>query len=246
MKSHAYRARLYQSYVTTRLGTQQWELGAPGLRRDVVRNLAGDRDAPILDLGAGHGDLVAVLRDAGYRFVSAVDGSPEQVALAHQMGRPEVELGDVFDYLATRPAAFAAIVAVDVLEHFDKDEIIALLDAIWRSLQPGGRVVIRSCNASGPFAGRNSHSDFTHEIAFTDTSMTQLLRTTGFEEIRVLASEPAPHGLVSSARLVMWRLFAALLSVGLAAETGIVRGHILTQNLVAVAIRPIAAESAEA
>lgn len=246
MKSRGYRARLYDSYVTTNLGEQEWSRAAPGLRRDVVRNLPGDRDAPILDLGAGHGDLVAVLRDAGYSRISAVDGSPEQVALAHRMGRPEVELGDVFSYLETRPGAFAAIVAVDILEHFDKDEVLGLLDAIWRSLRPGGRVVIRSCNGSGPFAGRNRYSDFTHELAFTEAGISQVLRASGFGEIRVLPSEPAPHGFLSAARLVVWRLFAGLMSVGLAAETGIVRGHILTQNLVAVGLRPTRDDPAKA
>lgn len=246
MTSHSYRGRLYDSYVTTRLGEQEWSRGAPGLRRDVVRNLPSDRGAPILDLGAGHGDLVAVLRDAGYSRISAVDGSPEQVALAHRMGRPEVELGDVFEYLETRPGAFTAVVAVDLLEHFDKDEVIALLDAIWRSLRQGGRIIIRSCNGSGPFAGRNRYSDFTHEFAFTETSMLQILRATGFRNIRVLPSEPAAHGFLSAARLVIWRLFAGLLSIGLAAETGVVRGHILTQNLVAVAARPSAQEPVSA
>lgn len=238
MKSRAYRARLYEGYVTTNLGEQDWSRAAPGLRRDVLRHLPTDRGDPILDLGAGHGDLVAVLREAGYRSVSGVDGSAEQVALARRMGRPEVEHDDVFEYLATRPGAFAAIVAVDVLEHFDKDEVLALLDAIWRSLRPGGRLVIRSCNGSGPFAGRIRYADFTHELAFTQASISQVLRATGFADIRVLPNEPAPHGVVSAARLVVWRLFAAMLSVGLIAETGVVRGHILTQNLVAVGIKP--------
>lgn len=88
------------------------------------------------------------------------------------------------------------------------------------------------------FAGRNRYADFTHELAFTQTSMSQVLRATGFADIRVLPNDPPPHGALSAARLVIWRLFAAILSVGLIAETGVVRAHILTQNLVAVASRP--------
>lgn len=239
-----YRDRLYSTYVTTNLGEQEWGRAAVGLRQDIVRHLPPDRTIDILDLGCGHGDLIEVLRDAGYRSICGVDGSPEQVELAHWMGRPEVEQGNLFAYLADHPSTFDAIVAVDVLEHFRKDEVLEVLDAVHLALRSGGRIVVRTPNGSGPFAGRTRYWDFTHEVAFTLTSMTQVLRATGFEEIRVLPSEPAPHGFLSLSRLILWRLFSLPLKLGLAAETGVVRGHILTQNLVAVADR--AADAADA
>ena len=234
----SYRRRLYGTYVSETLGEQQWWRGAPGLRRDIVRHLPVDREAPILDVGCGHGDLVAVLQAAGYRQVSGVDGSAEQVALAHQMGRSDVEQGDIQAHLAHNPSTYDAITAVDVLEHFDKGEVLDVLDATWLALRPGGIVVIRTANGSGPFAGRTRYADFTHELAFTTSSITQVLRATGFTGIRVYPCEPAPHGFLSTARLVIWRAFALLAKAGLAAETGVVRGHIVTQDLVAVATKP--------
>ncbi|MFL5679348.1 MAG: methyltransferase domain-containing protein [Chloroflexota bacterium] len=233
-----YRRRLYATYVSETLGPQEWWRGAPGLRRDIVRHLPRDVSAPILEIGCGHGDLIAVLKEQGYRSVSGVDGSAEQVALAHQMGRAEVELADIRAHLADRPSAYQAIVAIDVLEHFAKDEILDVLDAVWRALLPGGTIIIRSPNGAGPFAGRTRYADFTHEVAFTTSSITQVLRATGFAGVRVYPCEPAPHGFLSSARLVIWRAFALVAKAGLAAETGVVRGHIVTQDLIAVATKP--------
>jgi hypothetical protein len=42
---------------------------------------------------------------------------------------------------------------------------------------------------------------------------------------------PVAHGLVSAARVVVWQLVSAGYRITLAAETSVLRGHIVTQNL---------------
>ena len=50
---------------------------------------------------------------------------------------------------------------------------------------------------------------------------------------------PPVHGLASAARLAVWKPVSGLFKLALAAETGAVRGHIVTQNLTfAVRISP--------
>ena len=39
------------------------------------------------------------------------------------------------------------------------------------------------------------------------------------------------HGLVSAARVVVWQVVSACYRLSLAAETGVLRGHIVRQNL---------------
>jgi hypothetical protein len=53
--------------------------------------------------------------------------------------------------------------------------------------------------------------------------------------VAVLACPPVPHGAVSAARSVLWMLVSAGCKAALAAETGMLRGHIVTQNLTFVA-----------
>ena len=50
-------------------------------------------------------------------------------------------------------------------------------------------------------------------------------------------TDPQPHGIVSGVRLVIWQITRAGLTLALAVETGQLRGHVLTQNLIAVGFR---------
>jgi len=49
---------------------------------------------------------------------------------------------------------------------------------------------------------------------------------------------PVAHGLASTARVIVWQLVSAGYRIALAAETGMLRGHIVTQNLTFAARRP--------
>jgi hypothetical protein len=53
----------------------------------------------------------------------------------------------------------------------------------------------------------------------------------------VLPSPPVAHGLASAARVVVWKMVSGLCKTALAAETGVARGHIVTQNLTFTARR---------
>jgi len=228
-----YRGRLYETYVRTHTGTAA-SRSLPTLARDIGRHVpaAGVR---VLDVGCGAGELVDLLRKTGDRDVVGIDVSPEQVALARSRGLHGIEQADLFAYLGRHPASFDAIVAVDVLEHFDKADVLPALDAILVGLRPGGRLVARVPNAEGPFGARTRYADFTHGTAFTQRSIRQVLAASGFDTISVHPTEPVAHGLLSLIRFGLWKVLALLGRLYLVVETGVTRGHVLTQNVVAVA-----------
>lgn len=231
------RRQLYGSYVSTHTGAPPVEVARHALSRQVLPLLPPDRDARILDAGCGAGDLLRMLRGRGYANVVGVDLSAEQVALAEQRGVPGIERVDVRDHLRTRPRQYDAIVALDLLEHFGRDELIELLEVIASGLKPGGHLVARTPNAESPFFGRLRYGDFTHGLAFTARSLEQVLRSTGFEDVRFLPVNPIAHGPVSALRAFAWQLIAAALKLCLTIETGAVRGHMVTQNLMVTARR---------
>jgi SAM-dependent methyltransferase len=73
--------------------------------------------------------------------------------------------------LNERPAgSLDAVIAFDVLEHFGRDELIPLVDAVHRVLRPGGRWIIHVPNGESPFFGSIRYGDLTHELAFTRQS----------------------------------------------------------------------------
>jgi len=240
-----YRTRVYNAYLTGRQNSLAMETLAglkprlPYLRKLIQSHFPPDLDATILDLGCGQGALIHVARQMGYRTIRGVDGSPEQVAAARRLGIQEVEQADVMETLAeVSDASFDCIIAFDLIEHFTRDELITFVDAVWRTLKPAGRLILHTPNAESPVGMRIRYGDFTHELAFTRTSLSQLLVSSGFQQINCFEDQPVPHGMKSAVRWALWKLFRNLLRLYLAAETGDSgRNAIFSQNLLAVAFK---------
>lgn len=134
-----------------------------------------DGDAAVLDVGGSHGALIHFAREAGYRNLRSVDRSPEQVAV-QRLGIEGVEEGDLGQVL--RPQADASpdvVVAFGVIEHFTRDKLLHFVDQVHRVLKPGGRSIIHVPNGASPFFGAIRYGDLIHELAFTRTSLSQLL-----------------------------------------------------------------------
>lgn len=243
--SCVYRNRIYNNYVNARTTALAPESlsglnpRAPYLGRLVQRYFPPDRQATITDLGCGHGAIIYFARRAGYVNVRGVDGSPEQVAAARRLGIEGVEEGDLLQELAALPdAAQDCIVTFDVIEHFNRDELIGLVDEVYRVLKPGGRWIIHVPNGESPFAGRMRYWDFTHELSFTRVSIAQLLYSSRFSNVSSYEDEPIPHGVKSMVRWVLWKVCRAALRIYLAAETGdIGREAIFSQNFLTVAVK---------
>ena len=240
-----YRDRIYSSYVTSRdipLAPRTLQGLSPRLpyfRAMIQKHLPDNRGSSILDLGCGHGAFLYALQQENYRNARGVDDSPQQVEAAERLGIEGVRQGTVMGELAhTADASLDVVVAFDLIEHLTKTEIIPLTDEVRRVLRSGGRWLIHAPNAEGPFSGVMRHWDFTHEIAFTRTSLIQLLSSSGFSNVRCFEDRPIPHGLKSATRALLWQALRFGLLSYVAVETGrIDRGAVFTQNLLAVATR---------
>lgn len=198
-----------------------------------------DREAMVLDLGCGHGALLHFAQNAGYRNAQGVDRSPQQVAAARNLGIAGVAEGDLFEALRARPAGSVdTVVTFDVIEHFQKPELIRFVDEVHRVLREGGRWIIHAPNGESPFAGRMLYWDFTHELCFTRTSMAQLLMSSGFAQVRSYEDAPVPHGAKSAVRWLLWHVIRGALLLYMAIETGAIdRESVFSQNLLAVAVK---------
>jgi SAM-dependent methyltransferase len=175
------------------------------------------------------------LRACGYTSVAGVDASAGQVAAARRLGLREVALGTAAEHLEARPGTFDLVLAIDVLEHLDRQELLRTLDAARGALRPGGRLVAQVPNGACPFAGRIRYGDLTHERAFTAGSIAQALGACGFGSVTVHPVRPAVHGVGSVARRALWNLVRLGYVACVAIETGVVRGHVVSHNLIAVA-----------
>jgi 2-polyprenyl-3-methyl-5-hydroxy-6-metoxy-1,4-benzoquinol methylase len=224
------RSRLYEAYVSQHAGSDGGEAAALIYRRDIRPLLPPPAAGPVIDIGCGRGDLVRLLQVDGFG-AEGIDISPEQAALARAAGIAGVQQGDFRAILAAHPAHYAAITATDLLEHLTKPEVLQTFDNVAEALAPGGVFVGRVPNAVSPLGGHIQAGDFTHQTSFTARSIRQLAAAAGFGSVLTRSSPPIAHGPASAARVVVWQAVSACYQIALAAETGMLRGHIVTQNL---------------
>ena len=224
------RSRLYEAYASQHAGTSGGGAVRLIYRRDIRPFLPPPTAGPVIDLGCGQGELVRLLQADGYD-AEGVDLSPEQAALARAAGVTRVYQGDFRTILAAHPAHYAAITATDLLEHLDKPEVLQTFDHVATALAPGGIFMGRVPNAVSPLGGHIRAGDFTHQTSFTSRSIRQLAAAARFESVITRSSPPIAHGLVSAARVVTWQIVSACYRIALAAETGMLRGDIVTMNL---------------
>ena len=237
-----YRDRIYERYVKTHQeafspASLEGMSGRKPLLHDIIkRYFPKDKRAVILDLGCGFGAFMHACREFGYENVTGVDRSPEQVKAAKNLGIERVEQGDLMHKLRSLPdASQDVVISFDVIEHFNRKELIPLVDQVFRVLKSGGKWVVHVPNGESPFGGRIYYGDFTHELIFTRTSIAQLSMASGFSRVTCEEDAPIPHGVKSSVRWMLWKVLRNLLWSYLVVETGSLhREHIFSQNLLAV------------
>lgn len=208
--------------------------------RDVLHRLRGwlpeNKEARGLDLGCGHGDLLATLRTAGYSNLKGLDLSPEAVRIAQERGL-DVHLGDVMEFLRDTSERFELILAFDLLEHFRKDELLEVLRLIANALQPGGILIYQTPNGLSPWASHYRYGDLTHELILTPASAQTALRMTGFRDIQIREAAPSIRGPKSGLRWAIWKILWGCCAIWNLAETGSTCGGIYTRNMLVSATR---------
>lgn len=228
------RKFLYEKYATTHAGLKSRSSEAALFAHDILPNLPADRDAQIVDLGCGQGEVVHQLLEHGYANACGVDASPEQVQLAHRRGITPILCGDILAFLGSKMDAFAFVIATDVLEHMSKPEAIEALHRMHGALAPGGVLLIRTPNGASPLGATYFYADYTHETLFSPRAFRQVALAVGFEDVQTVPCPPVVHGLKSITRAVLWPGVNAVIKGALMVATGQTQA-IITANFVGLA-----------
>ncbi|MCC6019383.1 MAG: class I SAM-dependent methyltransferase [Candidatus Verstraetearchaeota archaeon] len=198
--------------------------------------LPREKDARILDVGCGMGHFLYFLINEGYNNVYGIDISPEEVSFVKKFVTSNVMLIDAFRFLSQRENEFDVIVLNDIIEHFPKNQIVPFLTLVHKALKRGGKCFIKTVNAANPFNLRGRYIDFTHEIAFTERSLLQVLRASGFKVLAMFGDDcPAP-GLRGRLQGFAKKIFFLMLRK-LFLLQGIPPPAILDRNIIAIAVK---------
>jgi 2-polyprenyl-3-methyl-5-hydroxy-6-metoxy-1,4-benzoquinol methylase len=225
--------RVYERYRTAGFADSDPAAVAEGYAYLLQRLPPPDR--PILDLGCGGGEFLDFLVRQGYTAAAGIDHSDEQVERCVTRGLARVSrVTDAHEFLRQHPGGFECVVMNDVLEHIPKNDCLALLEDIRGALRPGGRCLVKVPNAANVFGLVARYLDFTHEIAFTETSLRQVLVAAGYSDVEVTGL-PLPLRLRPK-RVLYWtanRLYMTLHRAAYVAAVGSDAPTILTKLLVA-------------
>jgi len=140
--------------------------------------------APVLDIGCGRGEFLALLREAGVE-ARGVDLDEDMVAYARGEGL-EVEHADAIEHLERlEDGSLGGIFAAQLVEHVPAPTLMQLLELAAAKLRPGGLLVAETINPLSPLALRNYFADLTHAQPLVPETLELLVRQSGFENVEL-------------------------------------------------------------
>lgn len=238
-----YKDKFYRHYVSTHVLPRKGEVTLDefgqrsiAYQKQFGKLLPKNKSSKIIDVGCGNGSVIWWLQQIGFTNTLGIDVSAEQVETGKRLGVKNIDQANINNFLQNKKDFYEVIFARDILEHFNKVDIVDILTLCYESLKIGGIIIIQVPNAESPFFGRIRYGDFTHDIAFTSSSLSQLLMVVGFTEVRCYPTEPLIYGVTSLIRFILWKIVEACYKSFLLAEFG--RGRkIVTYGIIAVATK---------
>lgn len=198
MNTVEWKQRIYNSYMSNGFKDshslkKEFEIYNRYFKKNYLKYLPKNKDCRILELGCGMGQFYYFCSDCGYLNYKGIDASYENIDfIKNRFGTDaDVSTGDIFTFLEKeKNNNYEVVILNDVIEHLNKNEVFEVLDGVNRLLVDNGVFLIKTPNMANPYvntAGR--YIDFTHEIGFTEKSMVQILRATGYRDINIVGTD---------------------------------------------------------
>lgn len=141
-------------YITKKAEDLSWYQPVPETGLSWILKNARDKDAAIIDIGAGDSFLVDHLLDEGYTDITILDISDHAISrtkkrLGNKAERVKWVISDVIHFKPTRKYDFWYDRAAF---HFltDASEIVRYKHLLLSSIQPGGKALIGAFSENGP------------------------------------------------------------------------------------------------
>ena len=154
-------------------------------------------ESPVLDIGCGRGEWLELLRDAGIRAYGVdLNGAMVQQALeAGVDARHENALEHLSD--SVEESSLQAVTAFHLVEHVPQSVLIQLVRLVFRSLQPGGQLLVETPNPTNVAVGAAAfYLDPTHRRPVHPQYLSFLAEASGFTDVQVHFVHPVqePEG----------------------------------------------------
>lgn len=143
--------------------------------------ITGGQDARVLEVGFGNGSMLAWLKDIEVDAYG-VEANPVLVERGRRLLGTSHVFGDLHDAaLSDLMGSFTHIVALDVAEHMQLDQLGSMLSRIRSLLSATGACILRFPNGDSPFGRIHQHGDPTHVTTLGSGRITYVANLSGLQ-----------------------------------------------------------------
>ena len=177
---------VYENYLeTSAVGTEESVWKIQEIKVNYSKFFPADKNAHILDIGIGNGEMLHLLNDCGYNNAEGVDISPSTINACKARGYKCTLVENTVDFLKQNKNKFALISMFHVIEHISKEDIIPLICACREALTDDGILLLETPNMANIDGLLMRYNDFSHLTGYTQTSLYQLLKLCSFSKIEL-------------------------------------------------------------
>jgi len=146
--------------------------------------------APVVDLGCGRGEFLALLKERGIA-ARGVERNANAVRGCRDQGLDVVQ-GDLLDYLSAEGGgSLGGVFAAQVAEPLPPPVLLGLLAEAFRVLRPGGLLVLETVNPRSVVGFLEVYNrDLTHERPLHPETLSFLAAAQGFTDVRFELRSP--------------------------------------------------------
>ncbi|WP_244220689.1 class I SAM-dependent methyltransferase [Xanthomonas vasicola] len=146
---------------------------------------AGTLEAPVVDVGCGRGEWLALLSDEGLH-ARGIDLNSRFVRDAAVRGLEVIE-GDAIEVLRAMPAgSVAAITSMHLVEHLPFERVVEFIDACHHVLRPGGVLILETPNPENlDVATIYFYMDPTHRNPLPPEMLRWVVEARGYPDARI-------------------------------------------------------------
>jgi SAM-dependent methyltransferase len=149
----------------------------------------GSTKPKVVDLGAGRGELLEQLREAGLD-VMGVEINELECAQLRSRGF-EVAGTDAVSFLTSvDDGSVSGVTLIQVIEHCESEYVSKLFTLVARKLRPGGLFIIESVNSKCLWVHHSFWLDVTHKRMYPAETLQFYLGAAGFRTARIVYRQP--------------------------------------------------------
>lgn len=144
----------------------------------------------VLDVGCGRGELLELFGEAGID-ARGIDANERMVSVCTERGL-RAEHAEAVGYLRSRPdGSLGGLTAIQVVEHFQPDYLMAFLESAYHALRPGSALILETINPACWMAFFETYlRDLTHVRPLHPDTLRFLAEASGFSRAEITLRIP--------------------------------------------------------